>query len=442
MIVCRKGHIYGNIKMAFSKKAVTGMRDILPSEMEVRAAFQSIIRETYARYGFTQIETPIIEHIGNLTSKQGGENEKLIFKLLKRGDKLKAALSAVSTADEEAGSELLCEEGLRYDLTLPLSRYYAANSASLPQPFKALQMGPVFRADRPQKGRFRQFMQCDIDILGDATNLAEKELVLATSEALENIGFSKYNFYIVINDRRFLFELIGYAGMPEDKAEDILIILDKADKIGAEGVDAELKEMGMSETAVARLRDILDSFTSDADGVRAFAERIGTEAALAAGENVADIMESVAHIKGRNIKMQFDPTLVRGMGYYTGTIFEIKTEAFGSSVGGGGRYDRMVGRFTGQDVPAVGFSIGFERIMTILMEDSERLVDLPKREAWLIEKNMPADRLGEILNEAVSARAENRHVLTVWMAKNKKFQKENLTAQGYNEFKEFYIKEI
>lgn len=419
------------------------MRDILPAEMEVRSALQHIIRETYALYGFTEIETPIVEHIGNLTSKQGGENEKLIFKVLKRGDKLKSAVAKLAGDGSEGSAEALTEEGLRYDLTLPLSRYYAANSASLPQPFKALQMGPVFRADRPQRGRFRQFVQCDIDILGDASNLAEKELVLATSEALDKIGFSKYDFYTVINDRRFLFELIAYAGMPADKAEDILITLDKADKIGAEGVDGELKAMGFADGSVAKLREILDSYTPDAAGVRAFADKIGTETARAAGENVADIMESVAGVSGRNIRMKFDPTLVRGMGYYTGTIFEIKTEAFGSSVGGGGRYDRMVGKFTGQDVPAVGFSIGFERIMTILTEDGGiDLISRRNKAAWLIEKGMPADRLASIFDEAIRERAEGRQVLTVWMAKNKKFQKESLVNQGYTEFKDFYVKEI
>lgn len=426
--------------MAFNKKAVTGMRDILPAEMEIRSALQHIIRETYAGYGFTEIETPIVEHIGNLTSKQGGENEKLIFKILKRGEKLKTGLEKLpETADIEESLEALTEEGLRYDLTLPLSRYYAANSASLPQPFKALQIGPVFRADRPQKGRFRQFVQCDIDILGDATNLAEKELILATTEALDRIGFDKFSYYVVINDRRFLFELIRYAGMPEEDAEDILITLDKADKIGAAGVDAELKAAGYSEQSVAKLRDILDSFTQDAEGVRAFAQRIGSPEALDAGLNVADIMESVQGISGRKINILFDPTLVRGMGYYTGTIFEIKTETFGSSVGGGGRYDRMVGRFTGQNVPAVGFSIGFERIMTILMDgDISGLAAGREKNAWLIEKGMPAQRLAEIFDEAIRERAAGKQVLTVWMAKNKKFQKESLTVQGYTAFREFY----
>ena len=431
--------------MAFNKKPVTGMRDILPAEMEVRIKLQGIIRDTYSRYGFTEIETPLVEHIGNLTSKQGGENEKLIFKILKRGDNLKRGIDKLKDGElsEEEGFAALTEEGLRYDLTLPLSRYYSANQASLPQPFKALQMGSVFRADRPRQGRFRQFTQCDIDILGDATNLAEKELVLATSEALERIGFSKYNFYIVINDRRFLFELIKYAGMPEENAEDILITLDKADKIGAEGVDNELKAMGCSEEQTARLREILDSFSCDADGVRAFAEKIGTETAAAAGENVADIMDSVAGVKERNIRIKFDPTLVRGMGYYTGTIFEIKTEAFSSSVGGGGRYDRMVGKFTGQDVPAVGFSIGFERIMTVLMDNGlDGVLNEENKCAWLIEKGMPADRLGEIFDEAVRERAAGKKILTVWMAKNKKFQKDSLTAQGYGEFRDFYREEL
>lgn len=431
--------------MAFNKKPVTGMRDILPAEMEVRIKLQGIIRDTYSRYGFTEIETPLVEHIGNLTSKQGGENEKLIFKILKRGDNLKRGIDKLKDGElsEEEGFAALTEEGLRYDLTLPLSRYYSANQTSLPQPFKALQMGSVFRADRPQKGRFRQFTQCDIDILGDATNLAEKELVLATSEALERIGFSKYNFYIVINDRRFLFELIKYAGMPEENAEDILITLDKADKIGAEGVDNELKAMGCSEEQTAKLREILDSFSCDADGVRAFAEKIGTETAAAAGENVADIMDSVAGVKERNIRIKFDPTLVRGMGYYTGTIFEIKTEAFSSSVGGGGRYDRMVGKFTGQDVPAVGFSIGFERIMTVLMDNGlDGVLNEENKCAWLIEKGMPADRLGEIFDEAVRERAAGKKILTVWMAKNKKFQKDSLTAQGYGEFRDFYREEL
>ena len=414
------------------------MRDILPEEMEIRSELMNVIRETYRRYGFTEIETPVVEHIGNLTSKQGGDNEKLIFKVLKRGEKLARSLEELKGNTDGSGdngekeSGLLCEEGLRYDLTLPLSRYYSANQALLPQPFKALQMGNVFRADRPQKGRFRQFMQCDIDILGDPTNLSEKELILAATEALDKIGFAKYNYYIVINDRRILTELVEYTGLPREDTDRILIVLDKSDKIGAEGVDSELRGMGYPEEAVAKLRALMSGYETDAAGARAFTARIGTAEAEEAGENVAEIMETVAGIPGRNIRLVFDPTLVRGMGYYTGTIFEIKLESFGSSVGGGGRYDRMVGKFTGQNVPAVGFSIGFERIMTILLEDSTAgLISEKQKTAWLIEKGMDPGRLAGIIGEAGKERELGNCVLLVWAAKNKKFQKDNLENAGY-----------
>jgi len=436
--------------MAFIKKPVTGMRDILPVEMSIRTALMNVIRETYRRYGFTEIETPVVEHIENLTSKQGGDNEKLIFKVLKRGEKLQKAVedlrgtaANVSEEDEIPGSEVLCEEGLRYDLTLPLSRYYSANQASLPQPFKALQMGSVFRADRPQKGRFRQFMQCDIDILGDPTNLAEKELILATTEALDKIGFGKYNYYIVINDRRILMELVKYAGMPAEDADKILVVLDKSDKIGPDGVDAELASMGYADESIAKLRGIMTGFETDAAGARKFVSVMGTSEAYEAGENVADIMEAVSNVPGRNIRLVFDPTLVRGMGYYTGTIFEVKLESFGSSCGGGGRYDRMVGKFIGQDVPAVGFSIGFERIMTILMDDdTSGLIPEAKKTAWLMEKGMDAERIASIIGEASEERSKGNQILLVWMAKNKKFQKENLEQNGYHEFREFYKEEL
>ena len=423
--------------MALIKKAVTGMRDILPGEMELRSRLMGIIRETYAKYGFTEIETPVCEHIENLCSKQGGDNEKLIFRILKRGEKLQKEAEAAAAGNFDG----LCEEGLRYDLTLPLSRFYAANMAQLPQPFKALQMGPVFRADRPQKGRFRQFMQCDIDILGDATNLAEKELILATTEALDNMGFGKYDFRVVINDRRFLRAMIGYAGLPSEEADKILVILDKADKIGADGVDEELRSCGYEEEGIRRLRGLFEGLGEDEDSVEILASRIGSEEALAAGENLSDIMRSVSGVKGRSIRLCFDPTLVRGMGYYTGTIFEIRVDCFGSSVGGGGRYDKMVGNFIGQNVPAVGFSIGFERIMTLLMEDGADLTDRAEKSAWLIEKGVEPDRLSEIFSEAAAERAGGSRILMVWMAKNKKFQKENLTKEGYTLFREFYKEE-
>lgn len=424
--------------MAFVKKPVTGMRDILPDEMAVRNYLMQLIREVYESYGFTQAETPVVEHIENLTAKQGGDNEKLIFKIMKRGDKLSREQESAAAGNFDA----LCDAGLRYDLTLPLARYYANNQSSLPQPFKALQMGPVFRADRPQRGRFRQFVQCDIDILGDPTNLAEKELILATTEALDRLGFTAYHYRIVINDRRILHELIRYAGLPEEKAEEILIVLDKADKIGAEGVDRELLEAGYDESSIGKLRALLTSCGKDEAGVRRMGETIGTEAAQAACGNVADIMASVGAVEGRTIPMEFTPTLVRGMGYYTGTIFEIQVDSFGSSVGGGGRYDKMIGKFTGQNVPAVGFSIGFERIMTLLMEQGFTVPGRAERAAYLIEKGMPADRLGQIFAEAAAARKNGGSASLMWMAKNKKFQKENLTKQGYTVFREFYKEEL
>lgn len=424
--------------MAFVKKPVTGMRDILPEEMAVRTYLMQLISDVYKTYGFNRIETPVVEHIENLLSKQGGDNEKLIFKVMKRGDKLARETQAVA----EGNFDALCDSGLRYDLTLPLSRYYANNQSSLPQPFKALQMGPVFRADRPQRGRFRQFVQCDIDILGDPTSLAEKELILATTEALDRLGFDKYNYRIVINDRRILHELIQYAGLPEEDAENILIILDKADKIGAEGVDRELEEAGYSAASIEKLRKLLDACEKDAESVRKLGDAIGTEGAKEACQSVADIMESVTAVDGRTIRIEFMPTLVRGMGYYTGTIFEIQVDSFGSSVGGGGRYDKMVGKFTGQDVPAVGFSIGFERIMTLLMEQGFQVPGKNERTAYLIEKGMPSARLGQIFAKANEARKDGQEVLVVWMAKNKKFQKENLSKQGYTAFCEFYREEL
>lgn len=429
--------------MAFAKKPVTGMRDILPEEMALRNYVMQTIRETYAGYGFTQIMTPVVEHIENLTSKQGGDNEKLIFKILKRGEKLSEAVSRMEKAllgdgGTENAADGFVDSGLRYDLTLPLSRYYANNMARLPQPFKALQMGPVFRADRPQKGRFRQFDQCDIDILGDPTNLAEKELILATTEALSRLGFDEKNCRIIINDRRLLHGLISYAGLPEQDAEEILIVLDKADKIGDEGVDAELLSMGYGEAQVKKLRSALSGLSDTAADAEKLGALLGTEEAKAAGESVADIMDSIGAVRDRHIRLSFTPTLVRGMGYYTGTIFEIQAEGFGSSVGGGGRYDKMIGRFTGQEVPAVGFSIGFERIMTLLLENGFSIPEQQKKEAWLIEKNMPKERLGEIFNEAIGKRKEGARVLMVWMAKNKKFQKDNLLKDGYTEVREFY----
>ena len=422
--------------MPFIKKPVTGMRDILFEEMELRNHLMNMIREVYGSYGFSAMETPVVEHIENLTSKQGGDNEKLIFRIMKRGEKLSGSEEEL----REGNFDALTDSGLRYDLTVPLARYYSNNQAKLQKPFKALQMGPVFRADRPQRGRFRQFVQCDIDILGDPTNLAEKELILATTEALEKLGMKKYGFRVYINDRRILFGMVKVSGFPEEDTEKILIVLDKADKIGAEGVDEELISMGYDESSVKKLRSILDSYKDSSESVRKMGSDIDNDDIKAACDNVADIMESIAAFKDRKIDICFDPTLVRGMGYYTGTIFEVKVESFGSSVCGGGRYDHMIGKFTGQDVPAVGFSIGFERIFTILSEEGAKAPAASEKIAFIIEKGMSSEKLGEIFEKAASERKEGHCVYMAWMAKNKKFQKDGLYAEGYTDIREFFNK--
>lgn len=418
--------------MALKKKPVTGMKDILPREMELRQYVLSEIRRTYKEFGFTEIETPVVEHIENLLSKQGGDNEKLIFKVQKRGDKLE---SAFQSGDLDA----LADSGLRYDLTLPLSRFYSQNQAQLPSPFKALQIGPVFRADRPQKGRFREFVQCDIDIFGDGSNVAEIELILAISTLLNRIGFGeKYNFSIVINDREILRGMQAYAGFPADDFEKVCISLDKADKIGNDGVKAELLSLGYEESVIDKYQALLATIGTGAQDIRTLGEKLKDVLPESVTDNLATIEETVAAVKSVNVKVLFDPTLVRGMGYYTGPIFEIRAEGFSGSVGGGGRYDRMVGKFTGQDTPAVGFSIGFERIITIMLDADEKVPGEGTKVAFLLDKNLDRAKTAEAISEAMTRRLQGETVLVSRMNKNKKFQKEQLTSEGYTEFKEFY----
>ena len=416
--------------MALKKKPVTGMKDMMPAEMEVRDYVIGLIKETYKTFGFSSMETPCVEHIENLCSKQGGDNEKLIFKILKRGEKLK-----LDTAKEEAD---LVDGGLRYDLTVPLSRYYANHANELPSPFKALQMGNVWRADRPQRGRFRQFMQCDIDILGEPSNLAEIELILATTALLGKLDFK--NFTIRINDRRFLKAMAAYSGFKEEDYDSVFITLDKMDKIGLDGVAAELKGNGYAEESVEKYLALFEEITNDVEGVRLCKEKLQGYLAPEAADSLEMIITSVESQKEAEFKMSFDPTLVRGMSYYTGTIFEIAIPEFGGSCGGGGRYDKMVGRFTGNDVPACGFSIGFERIILLLMESGFTVPTQRPKVAYLIEKGCPAEKLGEIIGKAQEERAAGKQVLVVRMNKNKKFQKEKLDAEGYKEIVEYFNK--
>lgn len=421
--------------MALKKKPVTGMKDILPAEMQIRDYVTEQIKETYRSFGFSQIETPCVEHIENLTSKQGGDNEKLIFKVLKRGEKLD-----LEHAENEND---LTDSGLRYDLTVPLARYYANHSAALASPFKALQIGNVWRADRPQKGRFRQFVQCDIDILGDPTCLAEIELILATAAALGRICPDNA-FTVRVNDRRILKGMALYCGFPEDSLEQVFIILDKMDKIGYEGVERELLAAGHAADGVEQYLKLLSGVAADVAGVRRLGRTLAEVLPAEAGENLAYIMETVSAVAEAEFNLSFDPTLVRGMSYYTGTIFEVSMEGFGGSVAGGGRYDKMIGKFTGTDTPACGFSIGFERIVAILMDrdtDARRQGPAAKK-AYLVEKGMEGVRYREIIRAAMAERKAGVQVLLSQMNKNKKFQKEQLNQEGYTEFVEFYKEEL
>mgnify|MGYP002620031672 FL=1 len=406
------------------------MKDISPKEMEIRNYVMGLIRETYGQFGFSAIETPCVEHIENLSSKQGGENEKLIFKILKRGEKLKLE-SAQSEAD-------LVDGGLRYDLTLPLSRYYANNANDLPSPFKALQMGNVWRADRPQRGRYRQFMQCDIDILGEPTILAEIELILATSTLVGKLDFE--NFTIRINDRRILKAMAAYSGFETDSYDTVFIILDKMDKIGLEGVEEELKKEGFPEEAVSKYLALFQKVTPDLEGVKYLKETLNGVLDEKTADDLALIIESVETVRTANFKIVFDPTLVRGMSYYTGPIFEISIDGFSGSVGGGGRYDEMIGRFTGNQTPACGFSIGFERIVMLLLEKDYQVPNKAGKAAFLIEKNMPKDKLLDVFRQAEEKRKDGTVVSMNMMKKNKKFQKDQLTAEGYTEIVEFFAK--
>ncbi len=414
--------------MALNKKPVTGMKDIMPEEMAIRDYVIGVIKETYGKFGFTPIETPCMENIANLSSKQGGENEKLIFKVLKRGEKLN-----LETAKEEAD---LVDFGMRYDLTVPLVRYYSNHANELPSPFKALQIGNVWRADRPQRGRYRQFMQCDIDILGEASNLAEIELILATTTTLGRIGFK--NFEIRINDRRILKAMAAYSGFAEEDYDNIFIILDKMDKIGLDGVENELIEDGYAKDSVEKYLALFKGMQESEDTLSFIEEKMTGFLEEDVKTSFREIIESVNATKGDHFKLVFDPTLVRGMSYYTGTIFEIAMPEFGGSCGGGGRYDKMVGRFTGKDVPACGFSIGFERIIMLLLESGFKVPSRNKKIAYLIEKGVEGQALCDVIAKAQEARKDDTQVLVARMNKNKKFQKEQLTAEGYEEFQEFY----
>ena len=419
--------------MKFIKTPVKGMCDMLPSDMRLREHVLSMIKKSYGQYGFMQIETPIVEHIENLTSKQGGDNEKLIFKVMKRGAELQRAI--------DKGDGEYADNGLRYDLTLPLARYYACNKEKLPSPFKALQMGNVYRADNPQKGRFRQFTQCDIDILGDESNLAEIELITATASMLTQI-FAEIgitDFTIHINDRRILGAVALCAGFAEEDVGSVLISLDKFDKIGLAGIEKELLENGYAQETVDKYLAVYRA-VKEGISIDEFCAGIGeTYLPQDVRQNLADIIESVSPVLAQGVKIVFDPTLVRGMGYYTGPIFEVTMDGYNFSIAGGGRYDKMIGKFSGQDVAASGFSIGFERIVTILKDHMQDASKLPEGStAYLIGNRVSLERKAEVLATARRLREDGTVVTVLPMAKNMKHQIGLLEAEDFTKFEKIY----
>ena len=412
---------------------VKGTNDYLPEEVRLRDYLQNQILNTYQDAGFERIMTPAVEDIENLDKSDGGDNLNLIFKILKRGDKLKKAMDSGDT-------NKLCDMGLRYDLTLPLSRYYANNREQLVLPAKCIQIDKVYRAERPQKGRLREFVQCDIDILGEASNLAEIELILATTAMLGKLDFK--NFTVCINDRNILKSMAAYSGFKEEDYDEVFIVLDKMDKIGPEGVEAELIEMGYTSESVKTYLSLFDEVASDVSGVRYLKEKLGDYLSDETADGLELIMSSVEAAKECDFKLQFTPTLVRGQSYYTGTIFEVTMDDFGGSVAGGGRYDKMIGKFTGQDTPACGFSIGFERIVMLLLENGYKVPGGCQKKAYLLEKKLPKEAMLKVLALAKADREAGRQVLIVNMKKNKKFQKEQLIEDGYTEIADCYADSV
>ena len=401
------------------KTPAKGMRDFLPQEFALRQEILTTIQKTYESYGFSRIETPAVENISLLTSKQGGDNEKLIFKILKRGEKL-----------ENAGEGDLCDLGLRYDLTVPLARFYANNVAQLPSVFKAMQIDNVWRADRPQRGRFRQFVQCDIDVIGEESNLAEIELILATSGALEKLGF--HNITVRVSDRRLLLALADFCGFSEDLRPALFIALDKLDKIGVVGVMQEIEQIapGKAESFINLINRIMSADKPFEKCVKELGSALPSE--------VKQNLEEILHVTNNcitNGKVVFDITLVRGMGYYTGTIYEISVDGLASSVAGGGRYDKMIGKIIGTDVPACGFSIGFERITLLLAERGVKLAN-NHGIAVLIAKNADKKEVLDVMQSCRHLREHNK-VTVVRKIKNFGYQLKQLQDGGFDEIYEF-----
>ena len=394
--------------------AVKGMNDYLPGEVELRDYIQSTILKVYEKNGFRRIMTPIVEDAENIDKSEGGDNLNLVFKILKRGEKLEKALAS---GDEKELSDL----GLRYDLTLPLSRYYAGHKEILPSPMKCIQIDKVYRAERPQKGRDREFVQCDIDILGSSSANCEVELICVTAEALQALSLK--NFKIKINDRRLLKSMLLKCGFEESQLDSVCISFDKLDKIGAEGVTAELTEKGFAAASIDNFNKVLEKRPFTLDMMPELCDD------ASAAENLKYIVDTVKSVSGNAFDVVFDISLVRGQGYYTGTVFEVESNDFKGAISGGGRYDNLIGKFIGQSVPAVGFSIGFERIYAILKESGFKIPEKRQKIALIYD----ADKFSDAYVKAQELRGQYDVSLFETPKKTGKFLSK-LQENGYGGF--------
>ncbi len=401
------------------KTPAKGMRDFLPKDFALRQQILATIQKTYENFGFMRIETPAVENIELLTSKQGGDNEKLIFKILKRGEKL-----------ENASDEQLCDLGLRYDLTVPLARFYANNVGQLPAVFKSIQMDNVWRADRPQRGRYRQFVQCDIDVIGEQSNLAEIELITATMQTLDNLGFD--NVTVRLSDRRLLNALVARCGFEDEQKSAVFIALDKLDKIGVTGVIQEVETIAQGKGV--EFVNLINRINSASDPLEQCARELGDYLPVEVKRNLEEILYVTGDLV-TNGRVVFDVTLVRGMGYYTGTIYELSVDGLGISVGGGGRYDKMIGRMTGNDVPACGFSIGFERIALLISERGNTSV-ASRGTAILVDRDLESKQVLDVMQACRQAR-KSSNVTLLRKIKNFSFQVKQLKEQGYEAIYEY-----
>ncbi|HEU5347171.1 MAG TPA: histidine--tRNA ligase [Ktedonobacterales bacterium] len=406
--------------MGANASPARGMRDLLPREVEMRDAVTATILDCYQRYGFTRIETPALERIEMLTSSEGGENEKLIYKVLKRGEKLDLSHPGLREDD-------LVDLGLRYDLTVPLARYYANNVAKLPTPFKSIQIGPVWRAERPQAGRYRQFIQCDIDILGEASELADIELLSATADAITALGFT--GFTIRVNDRQLLIALAEVCGFSPADYGSVFITLDKLDKVGLDGVRSELESKRFAAEPIQRVMSVLEGFWQERGDFATTRAALPSNLPVEPLDRLERIVNTLSSQAGERFTVIFDPTLVRGMGYYTGNVFEIEAPGYSGSIAGGGRYDKMIGKLLGRDVPASGFSIGFERLIQILEERGYALPMRRQKLAFLFDAE--ADDLAAVLAATAALREQGYIVNMLPRQKKMRRQLDDLAAQGY-----------